>query len=91
MKEEKFFILTNPLFWMWAIIMLLWGILRKGLVYLGILDWYYVLFRFDKIPKRGKRVLLELNKNKDLKMFWLKRKAFEYAINEILKRTNKTN
>lgn len=91
MKEEDFFILTNPLFYIWAIIIFLWEFSKKGLEYLGILDWYYVLFRFHEMPEKGKRVILELNKNKDLKMFWLRRKAFEYAVNEILKRTNKTN
>ena len=84
-NEEQIFVLTNPLFWLWAIILFVWYLVRKILDFTGLYDWFYVLITFDKMTERGKDEMIYVMSNNLLKMFWLKRKAWEFAISKIEK------
>lgn len=82
-NEERFFVLTNPFFWLWVIITFIWYCIRKFLDFTGLHDWFYVLVTFDKMSERGKDEIIYIIENNLLEMFWLKRKAWEYAIKKI--------
>lgn len=75
---EQIFVLTNPIFWLWAIVLFIIYFIQKFLEVTGIYDWYYVLFKFDKMSKKVNRTMIHIFNNRP-KMFWLKRKAWELA------------
>ena len=83
-SEEQIFVLTNPIFWLWAIIVFVIYLVRKILDFTGLYDWFYVLITFDKMSESGKKAMINVMNNQP-KMFWLKRKAWEYAIAKINK------
>jgi hypothetical protein len=78
-REEQIFVLTNPIFWIWALIIFAKELIKKALDLTGIYDWYYVLFRSKRLSKRGKNEMVFLMGKRAIKLFWLKRKAWEYA------------
>jgi hypothetical protein len=82
--EEQIFVLTNPIFWLWFIVMLVFTLLKKFLDVTGIYDWFYVLITFDKMSESGKDQMIIVMNNQP-KMLWLKRKAWEYAVTKIEK------
>lgn len=87
-SEEQIFVLTNPLFWIWALLIFVIHLIKKALDLIGIYDWYYVLFRFNRMSKRGKKEMVFLMDKRAIKLFWLKRKAWEYATKLIKKENN---
>ena len=86
-SEEQIFVLTNPFFWLWAIILFVVHLIKKTLDVTGIYDWYYVLFKFHKMSKSGKEQMVFIMDKKAIKLLWLKRKAWQYATNLIKKET----
>jgi hypothetical protein len=82
-SEEKIFVLTSPLFWLWVVIFLINEVIKKTLDITGIYDWYYVLFKFNKLSKRGKGEMVFLMEKRLIKLFWLKRKAWSYVVTKI--------
>jgi len=87
-SEEQIFVLTNPFFWIWAIIVLILHLIKKALDVTGIYDWYYVLFRFKRMSKRSKDEMVFLMDKRAIKLLWLKRKAWEYATKLIKEENN---
>lgn len=85
--EDKIFVLTNPLFYIWAIMLLIYIALEKLLDITGIYDWYYVLFRFNRMSERGKEEMVFIMDKRAIRLFWLKRKAWEYAT-KLIKKEN---
>lgn len=83
-SEEKFFVLTNPLFWLWGVVIFGIYFIRKFLDVTGLYDWFYVLVTFDKMSENGKKQMIFIM-NTPPKLFWLKRKAWEYAVAKIKK------
>lgn len=84
-NEEEIFVLTNPLFWIWVILLFIYQLIKKAIVFTGINDWYFVLFNFDTMPEEGKKQMLFMMNNRTTYLFWSKRKAWEYAVNKINK------
>jgi hypothetical protein len=84
-SEEQIFVLTNPIFWIWALIIFVMHLIKKALDLTGIYDWYYVLFKFKRMSKSGKDQIVFLMDKRAIKLFWLKRKAWEYATSLIKK------
>ena len=56
--------------------------IRKFLDVTGLYDWIYILVTFDKMSESGKDQMIFIMNNQP-KLFWLKRKAWEYAIAKI--------
>lgn len=79
---EQFFIMTNPLFWVFALITYIYTGFKNLFTEIGITDWWYILFKLDKQDDKHKKIIKELYKKhmeQKTKMFWLKRKAWKYA------------
>lgn len=75
-NEEKFFILTNPIFWAYFLIMAIYYLLDMLNNFLGIKDWYWVLFKLKNMPLAHKKDLVKIQTSKKTKFFWLKEKAW---------------
>lgn len=88
MDLDKFFIFTNPLFWVYFILYLIWLGIKGFLDFTGIFDWYYVLFKLKGMEKRYGNDLVFVFTNKKNKFFWLKQRAWEYATKIIKKQDN---
>lgn len=82
---DNFFILTNPLAWIYFLLCLLWLGIKGFLDFTGLFDWYYVLFKLKYMKPQNKRDLVEVFSKKKTKFFWLKQKAWEQAIKNINK------
>lgn len=83
--NDKFFILTNPIFWVYFLIMASYYLLDMLNNFLGIKDWYWVLFKLKNMPLAQKKDLVKLQTSRKTKFFWLKEKAWERAKNIIEK------
>ena len=79
MQTDKFFILTNPIFWVYFLIMASYYLLDMLNNFLGIKDWYWVLFKLKNMPLAHKKDLVKVQTSKQTKFFWLKEKAWERA------------
>ncbi len=87
MREDKFFIYTNPLAWVYFLICLLWLGVKGFLDFTGVSDWYYVLFKLKNMKKQHREDLVSVFTRKKNKLFWPKQKAWECAI-KIIKKEN---
>lgn len=90
MDIDKFFIITNPLAWVWFMLHLIWLGIKGLLNFTGVFDWYYVLFKLKNMEKRNRKDLVFFYTNKKNKFFWTKQKAWEYATKIIKKEDNLT-
>jgi len=86
-SDDQIFVLTNPFFWIYAIIIFAIHLIKKTLDVTGLYDWYFVLFRFYRMSKSGKDQMVFLMDKRAIRLFWLKRKAWQYATN-IIKKEN---
>lgn len=81
-KEDEFFIFTNPLFYIWLVVNVIYAALDSFSQYTGIKDWYYVLFEFKKLSEEEKETIIYIISKQDKKSYlsYLGRKAGEYLI-----------
>ena len=83
-NEEQIFTLTNPLFWIWAIILFTIKFFNRVIEYSGLADWFFILFRFKEISKEGQNFIVFIDSKNDYSRgSWLKRKAWSYAAKKI--------
>lgn len=88
---EEFFILTNPLFWIWMLIYITYRMIKYSLLWSGIEDWYFILFT-NKIENWEKETLkLSLNYPNDINHSWLRKKAWKYSIKKVKQLLNLYN
>lgn len=78
-NEEKFFILTNPIFWAYFLIMAIYYLIDMLNNFLGLKDWCYVIFKLKNMPLESKKALIKIQETKKTKHPWLKEKAWERA------------
>ncbi len=83
--EEQVFVLTNPLFYIWAVLLLIYKLIIKAIEFLGLNDWYFVLFNWKTMPLEAKKQMAIMMDNRTTKLFWLKLKAWEWALAKIKK------
>jgi len=79
-REENFFVITNPLLWIWMLLIFLWIGIKWVVNSVGITDWWFVLFVLKKTSAAERTVLLNYWESKEGKFFYIKRKAWEKAI-----------
>ena len=81
---KAFFVYSNPLFWIYAIVSLIYLLLEHMLIISSISDWYFIYFKLDNIPKRHREDLLSSLEIVVNSKNFLQRRALKKAI-EILK------
>jgi len=76
---EDFFMITNPLFWVWMIISLIYEFFKWMLTEFGIRDWFTIIFTNNpKVNSKSEaKTLIDIFENMNHK-YWLKRRAWEY-------------
>ena len=79
-NEENFFIYTNPLFYLYFILLAIKYIVVLFLEYVGVIDWYYVLFKLRGQHENVKDALLQIHKSRKHKLPWIKELAWNKAI-----------
>jgi hypothetical protein len=84
-KIDKFLTYSNPLFWVLAIFTGLWWVLSSFTKYIGLDDWFFVLFRLKSMSPKNKNLLVQIFSEKKNKYFWIKEQAWKYAANKIKK------
>lgn len=79
---DRFFILTNPLFWVFTFFAYTFkwcSDLVKALI-----DWYFVLFLRHKINDKFLNYLKQVKRRGHYKnYYWLRKKAFEYLFKKL--------
>ena len=83
---ERFFIYTNPLFWVFACVVLLSEVTDKGFRYVGLNNWWFIVFKLNKnIHKKSfrKNCLNFKTTIKYKELFWINKKAWDYIFKRI--------
>lgn len=82
-RESNFFIFTNPLFRIYFILYAIRYLFIMLSTYIGISDWYFILFKLRRDLKNDENLgenLKYVNENRIFKFFWLRQKAWDRVI-----------
>lgn len=86
MREEEFWMYTNPFFIIYSIILTIWvGIWR----YSTLGDWHYVMFKFDTASISALEVFEKLDTR--IRWYWPHKALVNRAAKNKAKRINKNN
>lgn len=96
LSEYKFWAYTNPLFWVFVFIILIFSgvytIIKKIGDKIGFNDWWFVWFKLKTANEKAKQIILEnYERRKKKKMPYFKRKAWEKAVKFIEDEHSKTS
>ena len=80
---NDFFMYTNPLTWVYFIILILWFFLQEFLAVSGIADWYFCLFQMNSMEEQFKEDFIKSVENKDFKFFWFKEQAWLHIVKKL--------